>query len=236
MRLPRWTTRLELALADPAALRILDKISIVRLARDARPDVSEATVERWIQEAVSATRLQRVVRGLYLNRLISPPAQLSEAAVWLRPGAVISLQTVLGDAGVWDNFTDWVTAVVPFSPRYTTPSLGRLETAAGIFVFRGLPETVLEAGREEDRLASGPTYRRATPEAALLHWLYLSNPPRSRMSEPPLDMDLTILNAQRLKRLSRAMKLSGVLEGWLLRTDGTSILRRMGRPSSRHVD
>jgi hypothetical protein len=99
-------------------------------------------VERWVQEAVDANRLTRVVRGLYLNRLINPPAQLSEAAVWLGPGAVISLQTVLGDAGVWNNFTDWVTAIVPLSRRYTTPSLGRLESAAGIFVFRGLPETV----------------------------------------------------------------------------------------------
>ena len=226
MKLPHWTTRLELVLADPSALRVLDKPSIVRLAGDARPDVSDATVERWIQEAVSANRLQRVVRGLYLNRLISPPAQLSEAAVWLRPGAVISLQTVLGDAGVWNNFTDWVTAVVPLSRRYTTPSLGRVETAAGIFVFRGLPETVLEAGREEDRLAGGPTYRRATPEAALLHWLYLSNSPRSRMSEPTLDMDLTILNARRLNRLSRAMQLSGVLEGWLLRAGGVRVVRQ----------
>ena len=217
MRLPHWTTRLELALADPVALRVLDKTSIVRLAKDVRPEVSEPTVERWIQEAVSANRLQRVVRGLYLNRLISPPAQLSEAAVWLRPGAVISLQTVLGDAGVWNNFTDWVTAVVPLSSRYTTPSLGRLETAAGIFVFRGLPEAILEAGPEEERLASGATYRRATPEAALLHWLYLSNSPRSRMSEPPLDMDLAILNAQRLKRLASAMKLPEVLEKWRLR-------------------
>ena len=89
-----------------------------------------------------------------------------------------------------------------------------METSAGIFVFRGLPETVLEAGREEDRLAGGLTYRRATPEAALLHWLYLSNSPRSRMSEPPRDMDLTVLNSRRLERLARAMQLSGVLEGW----------------------
>jgi hypothetical protein len=163
MRTPHWTTRLELALAEPSALRVLDKRSIVSLANDVRSNVSDPTVERWIQEAVSANRLQRVVRGLYLNRLISPPARLCEAAVWLRPGAVISLQTVLGDAGVWNNFTDWVTAVVPLSPRYATPSLGRLDTAAGVFVFRGLPEAVLEAGREEDRLMSSTTYRRATP-------------------------------------------------------------------------
>jgi hypothetical protein len=228
MTAPHWTTRLEVALADPVALRVLDKTSIVRLARDMQPGVSEPTVERWIQDAVSANRLQRVVRGLYLNRLINPPAQLSEAAVWLRPGAVISLQTVLGDAGVWNNFTDWVTAVVPLSRRYTTPSLGRLETPAGIFVFRGLPETVLEAGREEDRLVSGITYRRATPEAALLHWLYLSNSPRSRMSEPPSDLDIRMLNVRRLRRLSRAMQISELLEQWLARVANGGLLAPIG--------
>jgi hypothetical protein len=232
MRIPHWTTRLELALAEPAALRVLDKKSIVSLAKEVRSGVSEPTVERWIQESVSAHRLQRVVRGLYLNRLISPPAQLCEAAVWLRAGAVISLQTVLGDAGVWNNFTDWVTAVVPLSRRYTTPSLGRQETAAGIFVFRGLPEAVVEAGREEDRLVSGATYRRATPEAAFLHWLYLSNSPRSGMSEPPLDIDLTSLHVPRLNRLSRAMRLSEPLERWLIRAGGADVLQRIGRKTS----
>lgn len=215
MKAPHWTTRLELALADSAALRVLDKTSIARMAEGVRPGVSEATVERWIQEAVSANRLQRVVRGLYLNRLVTPPAQLSEAAVWLRPAAIISLQTVLGDAGVWNNFTDWVTAVVPLSRRYTTPSLGQQETAAGVFVFRGLPEALLEAGREADRLESGVTYRRATPEAALLHWLYLSNSPRSRMSPPPLDVDWSALSMPRLSRVAAVMRLSDVLEKWL---------------------
>ena len=215
MRSPHWTTRLELALGEPTALRVLDKRSIVGLARDVRSDISEPTVERWIQEAINAGRLQRVVRGLYLNRLVGPPAQLCEAAVWLRPGAVISLQTALGDSGAWNNFTDWVTAVVPLGQRYTTPSLGSQETAAGTFVFRGLPEPMLEAGREEDRLGSGVTYRRATPEAALLHWLYLSSSPRSRMSPPPLDVDLGTLDRRRLNRLARVMRLSEPLEKWL---------------------
>ena len=35
-------------------------------------DISKPSVERWIQEAVAANRLQRVVRGLFLNRLIAP--------------------------------------------------------------------------------------------------------------------------------------------------------------------
>ena len=233
MKAAHWTTRLELALADPNALRVLDKPSIVRVARHMRSDISESTVERWIQEAVSADRLQRVVRGLYLNRLITPPAQRCEAAVWLRPGAVISLQTVLGDSGVWNNYTDWVTVVVPLSPRYTTPSLGRFETTAGTFIFRGLPESVLEAGREGDRLVTGITYRRATPEAALLHWVYLSNSPRSRMSAPPLDLDFDALDLRRLKRLSRAMRLEEPLQAWRSRIGSQGESRRPRQNAAR---
>jgi len=213
-RVPHWTTRLELALAEPGALRVLDTASIVRVARDVRRDISKPSVERWIQEAVAANRLQRVVRGLFLNQLIAPPAKPCEAAVWLRSGAEISLQTVLGDAGVWNNSTDWVTAVVPLSPRYTTPSLGRVETGASIFVFRGIPERVLAAGAEDDRLVAGIDYRRATPEAALLHWLYLSDSPRSRMSAPSLELNLSALDLRKLKRLATAMRIEDALNLW----------------------
>jgi hypothetical protein len=201
-------------LSEQGALRVLDTASIVRVGKNVRHDISKPSVERWVRKAVAANRLQRVVRGLFLNRLIAPPAQLCEAAVWLRPGAVISLQTVLGDAGVWSNYTDWVTAVVPLSPRYTTPSLGRVETGAGIFVFRGIPERVLEAGAEHDRLVAGMDYRRATPEAALLHWLYLSRSPRSRMAAPTLDLDLSALDLRRLKRLAAAMRIEDGLKHW----------------------
>jgi hypothetical protein len=217
MKALKWSTRLELVLAEPSALRVLDTASIIQLANTVRQDISKPSVERWIQEAVAAKRLRRVVRGLFLNRLITPPPQLCEAAVWLRPGAVISLQTVLGDAGVWNNYTDWVTAVVPLSSRYTTPSLGRLETQGGTFVFRGVPERLLETGAENDRFVSGIDYRRATPEAALLHWLYLSGSSRSRMSTPPRDLDLGELDLKRLKRLAAAMRLDAPLCGWRAR-------------------
>jgi predicted nucleotidyltransferase component of viral defense system len=138
MKALHWSTRLELVLAEPSALRVLDTASIVQLAKNVRQDISKASVERWIQEAVAANRLRRVVRGLFLNRLTMPAPQLCEAAV------------------------------VPLSSRYATPSLGRVETAGGTFVFRGLPERVLETGPANDRLVAGVDYRRATPEAAML--------------------------------------------------------------------
>jgi hypothetical protein len=185
-----------------------------------RQDISKPSVERWIQEAVAADRLQRVVRGVLLNRLITPQPQLCEAAIWLRPGAVISLQTVLGDSGVWNNYIEWVTAVVPLSSRYTTPSLGTVQTGAGTFVFRGVPERVLETGAENDRLVAAVSYRRATPEAALLHWLYLPGSPRSRMSTPPLDLDLDALDLKKLKRLAIGMHLDANLSDWRDRNVG----------------
>jgi hypothetical protein len=95
--------------------------------------------------------------------------------------------------------------------------LGRLDTEGGTFVFRGVPERVLETGAEHDRFVAGLDYRRATPEAALLHWLYLSNSPRSRMSPPPLDLDLGELDLKRLKRLTAAMRLDANLSSWRAR-------------------
>jgi len=124
---------------------------------------------------------------------------------------------VLGDSGVWNNYTPWVTAVVPLSRRYATPSLGRRDTVDGTFVF---PESILEAGREDDRLTAGITYRRATPEAALLHWLYLSESPRSGMSAPPTDLNLDSLDLRRLERLSTAMRIGAAFHAWLTRVEG----------------
>jgi len=214
MNSPHWTTQLEVELAKPQALRVLDKASVARQAHGVAPALSNPSIDRWIQESTTVGRLQRVVRGMYLNRLTHPAAQPCEAAVWLRPGAIISLQTVLGDSGVWDNYTDWTTAVVPLSSRYSTPSLGRTETNAGVFVFRGIPERVLEGGAAKDRLVPQLPYRRATPEAALLHWLYLAHSPRSRMSPPPADLNFAALDSSRLKRLARAMGLRDALQTW----------------------
>src|SRR5690349_20780709 len=109
-----WDTRLELRLAESDAARVLNTITLLRLAKHEKAQISRASLERWIRDALAVKRLIKVSRGLYLNRMTSPPAELAEAAGWLRPGAVVSLQTVLGDSGVWNNFTDVATAVVPF--------------------------------------------------------------------------------------------------------------------------
>jgi hypothetical protein len=202
-------------LSQPDAVRVLNTSTLFRLARSESNQLSRTSLERWIRDAVSAGRLIKVVRGLYLNHLSSPPTELCEAAMWLRPGAVVSLQTVLGDAGVWNNFTSMATAVVPFSPDLTSPSLGIKRTNAGEFAFRGLPKSIIDAGKPEDRLVDRVDYLRATPEAALLHWLYLANSPRSNLSRPPLDLQAVDLKTARLNRLAKAMGIENELRKWI---------------------
>ena len=57
--------------------------------------------------------LRPVTRGLYLNQLARPRPQAAEAAAYVRTGAVVSLQAVLGDAFVSNKYSDIVTCVVP---------------------------------------------------------------------------------------------------------------------------
>lgn len=148
----RWDTRLEMILAGRDAVRVLDTGSILRLAHSARQGVSEATVDRWITDAIQDGRLVRVVRGLYLNRMVTPLVALCEAASRLRADAVVSLQQVLGEVGALQIDSAVVTAIVPFSPDRPVPSLGTLHTQGGDFHFRGMPASILDAGRESDRL------------------------------------------------------------------------------------
>ena len=100
-----------------------------------------------------------------------------------------------------------------FRPHESTKSPKKKQ--AGQFQFRGIPEPILNAGKDTDRLADVTGYLRATAEAALLHWLYLAASPHSSLSAPPLDIDMEELGASRLKRLAKAMNSSGRLEEWM---------------------
>ena len=210
-----WDSRLELRLAADDAAHVLNTATLFRLARHESKSISRASVERWIADACAVKRLVKVVRGLYLNRMVSPAAELYEAAIWLRPNCVVSLQTVLGESGVWNNYTNIATVVVPFVPNGPRPSLGKKVTLAGEFQFRGMPESFLIAGKECDRLADVAGYLRATPEAALMHWLYLARSAHSTLASPPLDLDLDELSVNRLQRLAKSMEMVETLKDWM---------------------
>ena len=215
-----WQLRLEDALSAVDASPVLTRDLIARYASSAREKhaIAESTLTWWIQRAVRNGRLAPVQRGLYLNRFRAKPVQLADAVAWLHKDAVVSLTTVLGDAGVFNNPSNTITAVVPLDPGAPPPRLGRKRTAAGTFHFYGIPRRILEAGKADDRLESADQYEhpRATAEKALIDWLYLGQSPRSKRTLPPRgDIDLALLRLPRLRRLAAVAGLGIALENWL---------------------
>jgi len=212
-----WQIQLQRTLAAPSAPPVLTRDLLSRFGRTASGGtcVPESTLSYWIRGAVAADQLQPIQRGLFLNRFRSPAGRLADAACWILAEAVVSLNTVLGDAGVLNNPVRTVTAVVPLDAGAPPPSLGRRQTRAGTFHFLGLPRSMLESGRAEDRLEPLDHFEhpRATPEKALLDWLYLGLTPRSHRTLPPMhDLDLELLDTQRLWRLAAAANLTAALE------------------------
>lgn len=212
-----WHIRLQRALARTDAPPVLTRDLLSRFARAARDGhpVPASSLTHWLRGAVAEERLRPVQRGLYLNAFRARPGQPADAAAWLRTEAVVSLNTVLGDAGVLNNPVRTIMAVVPLDAGAPPPKLGRQTTRVATFQFHGMPRRILEAGIPDDRLELGETWdhARATPEKALIDWLYLAASPHSRRTPPPRDdLDLDLLDPPRLQRLARAAGVDAGLE------------------------
>lgn len=219
-----WQIKLEQMLAARDAPAVLTRALLEQFGATVPRDergfhyIGASSWTYWIKGLVARGALQPVQRGLYLNRLRARPGTLADAVPWLQRDAVVSLNTVLGDAGVLNNPSRVVTAVVPINAGAPPPArLGRRQTKAGTVHFYGMPRAVLEAGVPEDRLEDNPNadHVRATPEKALVDWLYLGASPRSRRPLPPRgDIDLEMLNEKRLARLANAAGVADVLANW----------------------
>ena len=215
-----WQMDFENRLGAAAAPPVLDRDLLARMARSAQGRaIPASSLSHWLKSALARKKLTQVQRGLYLNAFRSRPGTLADAAGWLRRDAVVSLNTVLGEAGVLNNPARTVTVLRPEDSE-VPPKLGRQHTAAGELHFFGVPYRILEAGEVTDRLqpAAGFEHVRATPEKALIDWLYLANSPRSHRTWPPrADVDVSLLDQQRLRRLAQAAGLKKILHAWLKR-------------------
>jgi hypothetical protein len=213
-----WQAQLEAQLSARDAPAVMSRTLLARFARTAYGNsLPPSSLTYWLKQAQARNKLSAIQRGLFLNRFRVPVGQLADAAAWLRRDAVVSLNTVLGDAGVLNNPSHTVTAVVPVDRGGVLPRLGRQATRAGTFHFFGIPRRVFEAGSAADRLTEDARYEhpRATPEKALLDWLYLASSPRSHRTFPPRsDIDFELLNGKRLDRLAKAAGMLEVLRAW----------------------
>ena len=200
------------------APRVMTVPMIAAAFADRRKKAARNTVFKWIRDQTDAGVLRPVTRGLYLNQLARPQPTAAEAASFVRSGAIVSLQTVLGEAGVTNSYSDIVTSVLPVQGGVAQSS--RSVVANGIeYRFHVMPARLLddEAGDLKDRLDLNFLYARATAEKALIDWIYLGESPRTKLSFPPFDIDLEQIDKRRLKRLADRMKLSKQLNEYLAR-------------------
>ena len=210
------TTRLDLMniLRQPHQPRVWTTRMLARLL-----DSPPATTSRVISWAAEGKILKPVREGVYLNAMAFPEVKLAEASSMIRSGAIVSLQSVLGDAGVLNNPTLDVTCVLATTAPST--SGGTVKSMQGSsFFFRRISPKMLVVGELEDRFEQGVRYLRATPEKALLDWLVLGLSPHSAITMPPCyDIDIDELDRGRLERLASAMDLEDALEIFLKELD-----------------
>jgi|APCry1669192752_1035429.scaffolds.fasta_scaffold01452_2 hypothetical protein len=203
-----------LTLGAPHVVTTQDLNAYAEFETGARP--APATVTRMANALTKTGALQRVSRTVYLNKLAGPTVQLAEAAQLIRRGAVVSLAWVLERSGALNNFGDIVTCVVPLVVGMAPPRVGEHKTLAGQFRFYGMPIRIVNCGAAhvEDVQDVRYAYPRATPERALMDWIYLGSSPHSRLPLPPLDIQLHGMNQPRLKRLSKVMGLESEWAHW----------------------
>ena len=210
-----WKVGAMRQLSDPDAPRIFDRREFLAWVRKANPQLPERTGLRALSEWEEAQLVQRVTRGIYLNRQAFPLPALEEAVSHLRPGAIVSLSSVLGRAGVLNNPVYWVTAVIPS----TATALSEVSAENGsVFKFGHMRQDLLPTAKDDwgqDALEPYTQTATATPEKALVDWLYLASSSRgsARWPLPPLhDWDISDLDPSRLDRLADRMGVEEALQ------------------------
>lgn len=215
-----WKLRTEARLLDPEMPAVLTTAMLMATVQsgEANPP-SAATFQRWLREMAASTKLREVIKGVYLNRMGHSDVAPAAAAHWIRARSVVSLAWVLEQAGVTNNIGDTVTCVIPTDPSWTNPQIGDRQTAMGKFRFFAMPARLVLFDEVSNVLADVRDlrfdYPRATPEKALLDWIYLGASARSRMTRPPMDLDTGLLNRRRLERLAKRMDIEAKLAEWM---------------------
>lgn len=212
-----WKIAAEADLIDRATPGVLTTGMLQAIAMTGRADApSKATFQRWLSELTASKKLRAVTKGVYLNRMAHNDISPAAAACWIRARAWVSLAWVLEQAGVANNIGDTITCVIPMDAGLPNPQISTRHTAAGTFRFFALPARLVELpGAMQDFRDMRFDYLRATPEKALLDMIHLGASPRSRMTRPPLDIDVEGLDRAKLKRLARRMEMLPLLDDWL---------------------
>lgn len=196
------------ALQGPSAPRIFSPTTLREWLLENEIEVSRPTVTQNMQAWTEAGLIRKIKHGVYLNLGANPVPVLEESAPWVREGAIVSLQTVLGKSGVLNNPTPWITCVYPHSKN---PNNLTLELQGGTFRFTSINDNAIPKVSDEwykDAFEPWSRVPTATPEKALLDWIYLGTHAYQWSLPPAHDIDWDELDSDKLKRLASHMGLT----------------------------
>lgn len=214
-----WKLAAEAQLMSPLMPAVLTTGTLQSIAHMATTDnegtPSLSTLHRWQQDLATSGKIQEVIKGIYLNRIGHSEVSPAAAAEMIRSRSVVSLSWVLEQAGITNNAGDTITCIIPTDPTWTNPQIGDRKTKVGTYRFFAMPAHVSEKCRHDDIQDPKFDYPRATVEKALLDWIYLGDSQKSRLTPPPLDLDLSRMDSKRLLRLSKQMGIQNAYGHWI---------------------
>ena len=203
--------RAQVLLADPNAPRVASPAALRAFLEDNDCAIPQRTFTQLLWEWAQAGVVDKINAHVYLNMHAQPRPRPDEAAQHLRPNAIVSTTRVLGDVGVLNNPTHFVTCVMPIElSRKSGTVAGPVHT----FVFSAMPERLLPTEPTDvlHELCVEPGfYRRSTPEKAAVDLVYLAHQERSGITLPgPQDWDWSLLCTSRLTQIVEQLGLQAV--------------------------
>mgnify|MGYP000927201036 CR=1 FL=1 len=179
-------------------------------------EVTPRTVSTYLGNWCDIGLVEKVAFGVFLNRTCDIQPIADEASGFIRNKAVVSLQRVLGAAGVLNNPSHWITCVIPYGAGVRD---GLVSNNSTTFKFTKIHETLFPGVQDDwfvDALDTNASYLRATPEKAILDWVYLGTIPtgRAKPLPPRHDIDFDLFDMDRLARLAQKMNLEEQYQKW----------------------
>jgi len=200
---------------EPAGPRILGGEGMLDLV--VREGLPRATAARAVDDMVAMGAIERIRPGLYVNRLAPAPVADEELLHFLRPGAVVSLHSVLGRGGILSGAPLVVHGIVPVG-RGDRPKLGTVQFGprlqARIFA---MPRELIDSEelRQMGAMNGATAYPESVPEKAMADWVYLASRPRTSLGMPPLDADTDLMDVDFARELAARLGVGGQLDAWL---------------------
>jgi len=201
-------------MSEPKAPRCFAPQDLLSYWQEHGVKASKPTLHQVLQSWQKGGLVEKVNHGLYLNLQASPKPTWAEAAHHIRSGAVVTGHYVLGQSGVANNPTDWITCVYPRSQNanHATLTLGQ-----HTLTFKPLDDLVwIDLGHPlaDDAYEPFLPYLRATPEKALLDLLYVATHTKHHIMPAVHDFSLADIDEEKIHRLATHMGLSEVWVTW----------------------